>query len=109
MFSRGRGFLVPLLFLLSVLIMIPSKEIGLHTAHVIMLVWLVVCGAGVLGFGVRSLRRAASALGRPLRAYEWVIDSPFAGPQPFHSFMFIQAPWWSLVYAVAAFNIATRL
>ncbi len=108
-FSRGRGFLVPLLFVLSVVAMMPSGDIGVRNCHLIMLGWLLVCGAGVAGLGLRLLLRAPERLGRPLRPWEWVFDFGFSGERPFHSFMFVQAPWWAIAYAVACYKIVQTL
>ena len=108
-FSRGRGFLVPLLFVLSVVAMIPSGDIGVRNCHLIMLGWLLACGAGVAGLGVRSLLQAPARLRRPMRAVEWIFDFGLSEPRPFHSFMFVQAPWWAIAYAVACYKIARTL
>ena len=108
-FSRGRGFLVPLLFVVSVIAMIPSADIGVRNCHLVMLIWLSACGAGVAGLGIRSLLRAPERLGRPLRATEWIFDLALSQPRPFHSFMFVQAPWWTIAYAVACYKIVKTL
>jgi hypothetical protein len=100
---------VPLLFVLSVVAMMPSRELGVRNCQLVMLAWLLACGAGVAGFGVRSLLRAPVLLGRPLQAVEWIFDFRFTEPRPFHSFMFVQAPWWAIAYAVASYKLARML
>ena len=99
---RGRGNLVPLLLLGSILPMIGSHELGVRTCQMIVLACVVVGGAFIAWYGRKTLLDAAEILGRPLAWWEWVLDPTFDGPRPFHSFMFVQLPWWALVYAWAA-------
>ena len=100
--SRGKGYLSPLLILLSVILMMPAREIGVTTSQTLVVVWLLASGAWVLFYGLRSLRGASEILGRPLHPSEWVLDLAFLKPRPFHSFMFIQLPWWSIAHVLTA-------
>jgi hypothetical protein len=108
-YFRGRGWLVPLLFVSSALCMIPSHEVGVRACRAMMLAWLLLGGAWVAWYGARSLRLAAAALGRPLRVHEWFLDLGYLRPRPFQSFMFVQMPWWTLAFALACCKLAASL
>jgi hypothetical protein len=55
-----------------------------------------LAGAFVYWFGTRSMREAAAALDRPLRAHEHVFD--ISVRSPFDSFCFIHLRWWAIAF-----------
>ena len=87
----------------SILPMIGADRENLVPYQSAVLLWLVASGAGIAWFGRKWLLDAEEILGRPLRWWEWLFDSTFLAPRPFHSFCFIQLPWWAALFAAAAF------
>jgi hypothetical protein len=106
--SRGKGILVPLLLIGLILLSAKSGDEPEPVARLwISCVLLVICAAWFVWYGRRPLVHAEEYLGRPLKRHEWFVDVN-SDRMPFHSFMFIQLPWWAILYAVALVPLLLR-
>jgi hypothetical protein len=96
---RGRGWLAPLLLLVTVLAGMATHRFGWWTSRLTTLACVSMSTVAVAWIGARLLLAAPKALGRPLAWWEWVFDFAIFARRPFHSFMFVQLVWWTLGYA----------
>ncbi len=93
----------------SLLPMMSAQTIGVRSAQAMVVACLVVGGIWVAWYGRESLLDAAEIMKRPLAWYEWLLDLNLTEPRPFHSFMFIQMPWWALAHGAFAIAMAWKI